>query len=498
MERAEEEDIDVAGALIGLEPGYLWKHFQSLVDIPRCSGKEAAVRDHLVGLAREKGWVADVDDVGNLVVRAPGSPGFEKAPTVVLQGHLDIVCEKNEDVRHDFTTDPIDAYVDGDVVRARGTTLGSDNGIGIAAGLALADDPAVSHGPLEILCTVEEETGLTGAAALDGDLLRGRILLNLDTEEEGAVYVGCAGGGDQLGRFPVSRVPAAADSEAVEVRVRGLKGGHSGLDIHLGRGNAVVVLARLLDQLIEVGLLLGIDTLGGGNMHNAIPREARATVRLAPGQRAALEAVVQERLAGEQEILHDADPGLAIEVHPAQGAATTLRVDAVQPILHLLLEVPHGVIEMSPDIEDLVQTSNNLAVVKLDGDVIVVHTSSRSSVSANLERVRDHICKEMDDAGGEIEREDAYPGWEPNMDSSLLHRCRRVHTELFGAEPEIKAIHAGLECGIIGERIPGMDMASIGPNIFFPHSPDEHVEIASVGKFWTFLVGVIESLATQP
>ncbi len=487
----------MAGALIGLEPGYLWKHFQALVDIPRCSGKEAAVRDHLVGLALEKGWGADVDDVGNLVVRVPATPGHEKSPTVVLQGHLDIVCEKNEDVDHDFTTDPIAAYVDGDVVKAKGTTLGSDNGIGIAAGLALADDPAVAHGPLELLCTVEEETGLTGAAALDGRMLRGRILLNLDTEEEGAVYVGCAGGGDQLGRFPVSRVPAAEGSEAVEIRVRGLKGGHSGLDIHLGRGNAVVVLARLLDQLIEVGLLLGVDTLGGGNMHNAIPREARATVRLAAGRRAAIEAVVAERLVEEIEALSDADPGLSIEVQGAEGAAETLPTATIQPILHLLLEIPHGVIEMSPDIEDLVQTSNNLAVVKIDGDVVVVHASSRSSVSANLERVRDHICEEMEDAGGEIEREEAYPGWEPNMDSRLLARCRQVHETLFGAEPEIKAIHAGLECGIIGERIPGMDMASIGPNIFFPHSPDEHVEIASVGKFWTFLVGVIEDLAKE-
>ncbi len=488
----------MSGALIGLEPGYLWKHFQSLVDIPRCSGKEAAIRDHLVAVARERGWGAEVDDVGNLVVRIPGSPGFEKAPTVVLQGHLDIVCEKNADVEHDFSTDPIDAYVDGDVVRARGTTLGSDNGIGVAAGLALGDDPDVTHGPLEILCTVEEETGLTGAAALDGGLLKGRILLNLDTEEEGAVYVGCAGGGDQLGRFPVARVAAADGTEAVELRVRGLKGGHSGLDIHLGRGNAVVVLARLLDQLIEVGLLRGIDGLSGGNMHNAIPREARATVRLAAGQRAALEAVVEERLVEEREEYIDADPGLAIELHPADGGAQTFPTAAIQPILHLLLEIPHGVIEMSPDIEDLVQTSNNLAVVKLEGDGILVHTSSRSSVSAKLERVRDHICAAMEDAGGAVEREDAYPGWEPNMDSQVLARCRRVHAELFDAEPEIKAIHAGLECGIIGERIPGMDMASIGPNIFFPHSPDEHVEIASVGKFWTFLVGVIESVARNP
>jgi len=488
----------VTGALIGLEPAYLWKHFQSLVDIPRCSGKEAAIRDHLVGVARDKGWTTDVDDVGNLVVRIPGTPGFEKAPTLVLQGHLDIVCEKNEDVDHDFATDPIAAFVDGDVVRAKGTTLGSDNGIGVAAGLALGDDPAVIHGPLEILCTVEEETGLTGAGGLDGGLLRGRILLNLDTEEEGAVYVGCAGGGDQLGRFATPRVAPPADGEPVEIRVRGLKGGHSGLDIHLGRGNAIIVLARLLDRLIEVGMLLGVDTFGGGNMHNAIPREARAVVRLAPGRRADLEAELADRLAEEKETLNDADPGLTITLHAADGLDTTHPVEPLQPILHFLQEVPHGVVEMSPDIDALVQTSNNLAVVKDEGETVLVHTSSRSSISANLERLRDHICGAMGDIGATIEREEAYPGWEPNMDSALLARCRRVHAELFDAEPEIKAIHAGLECGIIGERIPGMDMASIGPNIFFPHSPDEHVEIASVAKFWTFLVGVVESLARQP
>jgi dipeptidase D len=488
----------VAGALIGLEPAYLWKHFQSLVDIPRCSGKEALVRDHLVGVALERGWGADVDDVGNLVVRVPGSKGCEKSPTLVLQGHLDIVCEKNEDVDHDFTTDPIAAFVDGDVVRARGTTLGSDNGIGVAAGLALADDPAVSHGPLEILCTVEEETGLTGAAALDAKLLRGRLLLNLDTEEEGAVYVGCAGGGDQLGSFLAPRVAPPTDAEVIEIRVRGLKGGHSGLDIHLGRGNAIVVLARLLERLIEVGLLRGIDTFGGGNMHNAIPREARATVRVTPGSKPALDAEVAARLADEKETLNDADPGLTITVHAADGLETTHPVEELERILHFLQEVPHGVVEMSPDIDALVQTSNNLAVVKDEGETVLVHTSSRSSVSANLERLRDHICGAMDDVGASVEREDAYPGWEPNMDSALLARCRRVHADLFGAEPEIKAIHAGLECGIIGERIPGMDMASIGPNIFFPHSPDEHVEIASVAKFWTFLVGVVESLAKEP
>ncbi len=488
----------MAGALIGLEPAYLWKHFQSLVDIPRCSGREALVRDHLVGVALEQGWGADVDDVGNLVVRIPATPGYEKAPTLVLQGHLDIVCEKNEDVDHDFTTDPIAAFVDGDVVRARGTTLGSDNGIGVAAGIALGDDPAVTHGPLEVLCTVEEETGLTGATALDGNLLRGRILLNLDTEEEGAVYVGCAGGGDQLGRFPVQRVAAPANGEVVEIRVRGLKGGHSGLDIHLGRGNAVVVLARLLERLIEVGLLLGIDTFGGGNMHNAIPREARATVRVAPSSKEALNGEIAARLAAEKEALNDADPGLTIAAHAAEGLATTHPVEGLERILHFLQEVPHGVVEMSPDIDGLVQTSNNLAVAKDEGDTILVHTSSRSSVSANLERLRDHICAAMDDVGASVDREDAYPGWEPNMDSQLLARCQRVHAELFDAEPEIKAIHAGLECGIIGERIPGMDMASIGPNIFFPHSPDEHVEIASVAKFWTFLVGVVESLAKKP
>ncbi len=491
-----EEGFTLATTLEGIEPGLLWRYFARICSIPHCSGREAALRDDLIGLARERGWESRVDDVGNLVLSVPATPGAEGAATVVLQGHLDMVCEKNADTEHDFETQGVEPVVDGELVRARGTTLGADNGVGIAAGLAAASDPAVVHGPLELLCTIEEETGLTGATGIDPGLLRGRILLNLDTEEEGALYVGCAGGGDQIGRFDLPRTAPAVGDEPVEIKVAGLLGGHSGLDIHLGRGNALIVLARLLDQAAERKLISAVQTFSGGNMHNAIPREARAVVRVPGGCLPALVHLAGERLEAEREDLGEADPGLRIEVGPTAGGGDAVAVAEMERLVHLVMELPHGVTEMSEEIEGLVQTSNNIAVLEDTGDAFLLKTSTRSSVAANLERLRDHICSAIEAAGGTIaEREEAYPGWEPDMDSPVLARARRVHRETFGVEAEVKAIHAGLECGIIGEAVPGMDMVSLGPTIMSPHSPDERISIPSVQQFYRFLVALLADLA---
>jgi len=486
--------MTVPTPLTDLEPKRVWAFFEQFLQIPHCSEHEEAIRSHLVELSRGKGWTPEVDDVGNLLIRVPAADGCEGAPTVVLQGHLDMVCEKNSDVEFDFATQPIDAYIDGDKVKARGTTLGADNGIGLALALALADDPDAPHGPLEILCTVEEETGLTGAAGIDASMIRGRILLNIDTEEEGALYVGCAGGGDQTGRFSVSRAPADGGSQAVNVAIKGLSGGHSGLDIHLGKGNAIRVLADLLGPLLDSGLVLSVDGIRGGNKHNAIPREAEAIVRVRPQQRAELEERVAAYAREQSSLLANTDPALRIEVTDTAAGTGTMPAQEARRMLGLLMEIPHGVVRMSPDIDGLVQTSNNLAVVAQEGQEITVMTSSRSSVAAELEQLRDRICGLYERAGGSIERDAGYPGWEPNLASPLLARCKAVYAEQFGAEPEVKAVHAGLECGIIGERIPGMDMISMGPTLGFPHSPDEFLDIPSTAKLWTFLAALAENL----
>lgn len=486
----------MSDAITDLEPKIVFDFFSQILAIPRCSGREEGIRSHFVALSRERGWDPVIDDVGNLVIKVPGSPGKEDSPVIVLQGHLDMVCEKNNDVDFDFETQGIDAVVTGSKMKARGTTLGADNGIGLALALALAADPEVVRGPLEILCTVEEETGLTGASGLDGSNLEGRILINIDTEEEGALYVGCAGGGDQTAHFRAPRMMAEGDTEAVRIQVKGLKGGHSGLDAHLGRGNAIQILAGLVAPLLATELAMSVDTFWGGNLHNAIPREAEAVVRVKATRRAEMEKLVAAYTREQGSAFIRTDGGLQITTDTVQGSPTTIPPVTIRRLLGLLLEIPHGVVKMSPDIEGLVQTSNNLAVVKDDGrSTMQVMTSSRSSVAAELEELRDKICAMYEQVGARVEREEAYPPWEPKMDSALLQRCKGVYSDLFGRVPDVKAIHAGLECGLIGAVIPEMDMISMGPTLGFPHSPDEFLDIPSTGKVWTLLKALMADLA---
>jgi len=474
-----------------LEPKALWKHFDEILTIPRPSKNEEQMRRYVLSVAEEHGLPTRVDAAGNVVVAKPATPGHESAPVTILQSHLDMVCEKNSDVEHDFSKDPLRPVQDGDYLTAAGTTLGSDNGIGVASMLAVLESKDIAHGPLELLFTIDEEIGLTGAGNLGADLLSGRRLLNLDTEEEGALYVGCAGGADTELFLPITRDGGAG--EALSLKLSGLKGGHSGVDIHLQRGNAIKLLARALyTASLEVPFLLG--ELRGGTAHNAIPREAFATVLVGSNQREPFERAVRGEIAAIQEEFYAADPGLKLEISAGDTGVRAWAEGSTARVLGLLEALPHGVRTMSYDIPDLVETSTNLATVSEKEGRLSVLMSSRSSVASALEALRRAIRATAELAGAVVEEHGGYPGWKPNMDSELLRVMKEVHQRVVGSEPEIKAVHAGLETGIIGEKYPGMDMISFGPQIEFPHSPDERVHIASVNRFWKLLVATLEEL----
>jgi dipeptidase D len=477
-----------------LEPRALWTHFDRILATPRPSKREGAMRELVLAVARQRGLEARVDDYGNVVVAVPAKPGREAAPIVVLQSHLDMVCEKNSGVELDFERDAIVPRRDGDWLYATGTTLGSDNGIGVAAMLALAAGADVEHGPLELLFTVEEEIGLNGAGALDGSLVRGRILLNLDTEEERALYVGCAGGAGSEIRLPLDAMFGAEGRVALRVAVGGLKGGHSGVDIHLQRGNANRVLARALWVLLPE-FEFELFAFSGGNLTNAIPREAEASLRVARDDRAAFETALGRRLAAARAELATVDGGLEWKVEECAAPAEVWADATTAKALALLAALPHGVLRMSDDIPGLVETSTNLARVRTDGSLLRVSISNRSSVAASLAAAQSAVAAFAELAGAEVEVEEGYPGWKPNLDSKVLGVVERVHERELGSKPAVKAIHAGLECGILGEKLPGSDMISFGPQIEFPHSPDERVLIPSVERFWRLLGATLAELA---
>jgi dipeptidase D len=479
-----------------LDPPDLWKHFDAIRKIPHCSGNEAALAEHILAWAREKGLEAAKDENGNVLVRVPASAGREGAPVVVLQGHMDMVGEKNSDVDHDFAKDPIEVELEGEWLTANGTTLGADNGVGLSAAMAVADSSGLVHGPLELLFTVDEEVGLTGAGKLGKDFVRGRLMLNLDSEEMGAVYIGCSGGGDSTLRLPV-RLTKADGMQAASVKVSGLKGGHSGIDIQDQRGNAIRILARLLKKALAGGCALRLVSLSGGNKRNAIPREAEAMIVLDEGGLDVCRKMLSREAGDIRGELGDVDPGLSVELIESNGTPDkAMDADCTRRVLNLLLAIPHGVEAMSHAVPGLVETSNNLATVESNGDRVVVGTSSRSSIASALEDVRDRIKAIGELAGAEVEENEAYPGWKPDPNSHLLAVVAGAHEELFGRKPQIKAIHAGLECGIIGERYPGMEMVSFGPHIEHPHSPDERVNVKSVGEFWKLLCKVLEELSS--
>ncbi len=478
-----------------LDPQALWRHFDRILEIPRGSKEEDAMRAYVLEVASAKGLEHQVDGAGNVVVRKPGATGREDADITILQGHLDMVNEKNSDVDHDFATDPIVPVRDGDWLKARGTTLGADNGIGVAAMLAIMEADDIQHGPLELLFTIDEESGLTGAAELDGSMLQGRQLLNLDTEEENAVTVGCAGGGDSHLTLPVARTaPPAGGAEAVVLSLRGLKGGHSGIDIDLQRGNAVRLLTRILDAGAR-GTIFHLADFRGGDKHNAIPREARATVVLPAGEVEEFRKRAQDEFSGIRDAFAPAEPDVELVLEAGDIPKAVLDKSASWSVLHLLHSLPHGVASMSYDIPGLVETSTNLARATLGFDALDVLMSTRSSVGTELEALRSRIRAIAHLAGADVSEETPYPGWKPDLGSHVLHVLKETFQEQRGKEPQVEAVHAGLETGIIGKKVPGMDMVSFGPQIEHPHSPDEKVKVPSVAEFYRLLVGTLEKLA---
>ncbi|HET6349926.1 MAG TPA: beta-Ala-His dipeptidase, partial [Candidatus Krumholzibacteria bacterium] len=422
------------------------------------------------------------------------TPGHERAPTLVLQAHMDMVCEKNADMTFDFSRDAIELERKGDWLTARGTTLGSDNGIGLAAALAVADDPAVAHGPLEILVTVDEESGLTGAMELDPSLVTGKRLLNLDTEELDALYIGCSGGGNSSFTLPLKREAVPSGARAMELAVTGLKGGHSGIEIHLQRGNAIRLLARLLRMCGDECRVARVD---GGNAHNAIPREAHALCMVAPANADAVKRAIQAEAKLIREELAASDPDVSVSFEPARETpAQVWTVETSRRVAALLASLPHGVDAMSADVPGLVETSSNLAAVRTEDDALNVLISVRSSVRSSLLAIRDRASAAAELAGASVVHSDPYPGWKPNLKSEVLRVAQRVHKDKLGKDAELKAVHAGLECGVIGEKVPGIDMISFGPWIESPHSPAERVNIPSVATFWSFLSALVAELAS--
>jgi len=481
-----------------LEPKLLWKHFDAIRRTPRPSKHEEKIIALIKAWAGEKGFEVLQDEAGTLCVKVPATPGHEGAPVVVLQGHMDMVCEKNADVELDFMEDEIPVRVEGDWVVTEGTTLGADNGIGLAAAMALAEDPDVVHGPLELLCTVDEETGLTGAMNLDGSMLEGRIMLNLDTEEDGAVYIGCAGGADTNARLGLDRRRGLLDSHPVRLVVRGLKGGHSGLNIIENRGNAIKLANRVLLAALEENPDIDIVSFEGGSKHNAIPREAFVVLRILEGDLDELRGIAEECLGDFRIEFGAIEPDLEVVVEELEDAPEyelVLETMDRDILVTLIDALPHGVLSMSRDVPGLVETSTNLAVVNTSDDDVFIVSSHRSSVMPALFAVRDQVGSILHLVGADIQVKDAYPGWKPNPDSPIVRKTVEVFEKLFGETPAIKAIHAGLECGLLIEKVPDMDCVSIGPQIENAHSPDEKVQISSVQRFYQHVAAILKDLA---
>lgn len=478
--------------LSNLKPKLVWKHFEEITKHPRPSKNEKKVVEYVLSVVKNLGLEYKQDSFGNILVKKPATKGKENLKTVCLQGHLDMVCEKNRDVQHDFDKDPIQIYVDGDWVKAKGTTLGADNGIGVAAALAIMESNDIEHGPLEFLFTLDEETGLTGATNLSQDFLNADILLNLDSEEEGSFYIGCSGGKDTEGRFTYIKDKVPSQSLAYKISVTGLKGGHSGLDIHLGRGNAIKILTRLLWNL-QNNFDLRISRIEGGSKRNAIPREAFAEVIISNSKEKEFTDYVNKFTEIVKFELGTVEPNLKISFDKINLPEFVIDKPTQFRLLNTLYGLPHGVIKMSADLPDLVETSTNLATINFN-DEIVIGTSQRSSVETEKEDIVSMNRAIFLLANAQVKHGDGYPGWKPDINSEILKEMKKVYYNLYNKEPEVKAIHAGLECGIIKEKYPSMDMISFGPTILGAHSPDERVQISSVEKFYNLLLETLKNI----
>ena len=480
-----------------LKPTSIWHYFDAITGVPRPSKKEERIREFLLNFAKEQNLEVKVDKTGNVVITKEATPGCEGAPTVILQAHMDMVCEKNGDVKHDFERDPIETYIDGEWVKARGTTLGADNGIGMAAAMAVLADKELKHGRIQALFTVDEETGLTGAFGLESGMIDGKYLLNLDSEDEAEIFIGCAGGIDTTSTFTYKQEALPAGKFYLRVEVKNLLGGHSGGDIHLGRGNANKLLARFLwlcMQRREVHLC----AIDGGNLRNAIPREAMAVIAVNPEEKEAVRAELNHYAADVAAELSGVDPNVTVDMVTADTPEFMIEDKVARALISALYAAPHGVIAMSHDIEGLVETSTNLASVKMtEPGKIVVATSQRSSVESEKYDIAYQVECLFRLAGAEPSHGDGYPGWKPNMHSRIKDIAVEAYQELYQQTPAIKAIHAGLECGLFLTKYPQLDMISFGPTLRGVHSPDEMMHIPAVEKFWNQLVLILEIVALE-
>jgi dipeptidase D len=479
----------------GLEPAEVWRHFLALNRIPRPSAKEAAALEYVREMAAGAGAISATDACGNVVVRSAASPGREDAPLTAIQAHLDMVCEKRPDVEHDFDTDPIRPRVEGDRVYASGTTLGADNGIGAAMALAALTSPGLERGPLELVFTVDEETGLTGALALEPDFVHARRMINLDSEDPLEITIGCAGGSGMTMRLPITREAAPEGWEGREIVVAGLQGGHSGIQIHEPLANAIKLLLEVLQTARRAGSPFRLVSLAGGNAHNAIPRDACAVLVLPSHEIEAFQAVADQVHARLRERWKADEPGLEVHVLPLPGAEPVLSVAQAEALLTLLDELPHGVVRMSDTFAGKVETSSNLATVRTSAETVNIATSSRSFNGAALDAVQQDLLAIAARAGAEADVRDGYPAWQPDPHSALLAKAKAVYSAVHGREPEVQVIHAGLECGVIASKLPGLEAISFGPLIRGAHTPEEHVYISTVAESWRFLTALLKALS---
>ena len=471
----------------------VFTYFEAVCDIPHGSFHEKELSDYIVAFAKERGLYCRQDARHNVIIKKPGTAGYEKSPALIIQGHIDMVCEKNADTEHDFLTEPLKLYIDGDDIKARGTTLGADNGIAVAYMLALLDAENMEHPPLECVFTVEEEIGMGGATDLDAFDLEGKRFLNMDTEEEGYLMVSCCGGRRMRMYLPAERKAASAEKKTVAVRIRGLKGGHSGADIHLQRASANVLMGRLLLELREK---IGYDLVqvNGGNMDNAICREAEAILCIDPAR----EGEAKERLAELQDIFwaeyKDRESDILLTMEETEAAAEVLTGEVRDNIIALLQLLPYGVQTMDTNMEGLVESSSNIGILRTEEDHIFIDNAVRGSVESRKEA----ICKKIEVlgelCGAKVVGVNDYPGWQYNPDSELLKIFKEAWTEKFGKEPKVVAIHAGLECGLFAKKIPGLDLISLGPDMHDVHTPDERLSIFSTIRVWDYLKYVLKKL----
>jgi dipeptidase D len=482
----------------GLKPEAIWRHFEEMCAIPHPSKFEQKMVEYVINFAKEKNLEYEVDKVQNVLIRKPATPGMENRQGVILQGHLDMVPQANSEVNHNFEKDPIRPRIEGDWVKATGTTLGADNGIGVATALAVLEATDIEHGPIEALFTIDEETGMTGAFGLKPGFLKGDILMNLDSEDEGELFIGCAGGTNANVTFKYNKKPAPKKHSAYKIIVKGLKGGHSGCDVQLGRGNSNKLLFRFLKQA-EKNFGLRLASVEGGSLRNAIPREAYAVV-LIPKDNA---KVFEEALKNYEETIKKefstVEPNLTVIVEKAKSPKNVFDKSTQKNLINAIFACPNNVIRMSTDIPGLVETSTNLAIVKSNDKTKTVEIKCllRSSVDSAKTALEQKMEALFELAGAEIIFDGQYPGWKPNPDSPILNEMINIYERLFGNKPEVKAIHAGLECGLIGGVYPNFDMISFGPTIKSPHSPDEQCNIETVQKFWKLLLETLKNIPTK-